>query len=61
MLIVPHADADECGLGAGERGAIRAGHAARAAGLRLHVDLVVVDVDAKDLTEAWCRGWRPLS
>ncbi len=60
LLLVPHADADEAGLGAGELAAVRAVDAARGAGLRLDVDLELVDLgDAKDLNEAWRRGWRP--
>lgn len=45
---------------AGESATERAGRAAIAVGLRLGVDLAVIDHgDAKDLNDAWRAGWRP--
>lgn len=55
LLLVPHAD------DAGERFAVTAGRAALAGGMRLHHDLIVVDLGGeKDLNDAWRAGWRPL-
>jgi hypothetical protein len=59
MLIVPHADADERGPGAGERAAVKAARIAIAAGLVLGKSLRLVDLDGhKDLNDAWRAGWR---
>jgi hypothetical protein len=53
MLLVPHADE------AGERGMIEAGRTALADGLLHRETLLVIDVGAKDLNEAWGSGWTP--
>ena len=53
MLLGVHAD------DAGERAALAAARAARAVGLRLHHELVLIEHHEKDLNDAWRTGWRP--
>jgi hypothetical protein len=53
LLLVPHADE------AGTQNMIAAGRLALAAGLTYGRSLHVIDPEALDLNDAWCRGWRP--